>query len=186
MIEAEKELRNAWQYVDEDKLRKEEVQSGMNWIFGSACPRCQGALESLIKIAKRAVIFAVRKRRLSDIIWCNRLSDDFWEEKIQLYAPTLVIQRKWNVNTRNLRLGDVVIVADINVLRGQYRLGMVKEVFPDVEGKVRRVLDTYKNVRVGNIEQKYYGVSNTVTVSRSAHRLALLVPVDYSKDEGDD
>ena len=62
-----------------------------------------------------------------------------------LYAPTLVIQRKWNVHTRNLRLGDVVIVADRNVLRGEYRLGIVKEVFPDADGKVRRVLVTYKN-----------------------------------------
>ena len=36
--------------------------------------------------------------------------DDFWEKWIQLYAPTPVIQQNWNVNTRNLRLGDVVIV----------------------------------------------------------------------------
>ena len=36
--------------------------------------------------------------------------DDFWEKWIQLYAPTSVIQQNWNVNTRNLRLGDVVIV----------------------------------------------------------------------------
>ena len=59
----------------------------------------------------------------------------------------IVIQRKWNVHTCNLRLGDVVIVADRNVLRDEYRLGIVKEVF----GKVRRVLVTYKNFRVGNI-----------------------------------
>ena len=112
--------------------------------------------------------------------------DDFWEKWIQLYAPTLVIQRKWNVNTRNLRHGDVVIVADRNVLGGEYRLGIVKEVFADADVKVRRVLVTYKNFRVGNIGQKYYGVSDTVTVSRSVHRLALLVPVGYSKDENDD
>ena len=93
----------------------------------------------------------------------------------------IVIQRKWNVHTRNLRLGDVVIVADRNVLRDEYRLGIVKEVF----GKVRRVIVTYKNFRVGNIGQKYYGVSDTLTVSRSVHRLDLLVPVDYSKDEDD-
>ena len=112
--------------------------------------------------------------------------DDFWEKWIQLYAPTLVIQRKWNINTRNSRLADVVIVADRNVLRGEYRLGAVKEVFPDSDGKVRHVLVTYKNVRVGNIGQKYYGVNNTVKVSRSVHRLALFVPVNYSKDEDDD
>ena len=109
--------------------------------------------------------------------------DDFWEKWIQLYAPTLVIQRKWNVSTRNLRPGDVVIIADRNVLRGEYRLGTVKEVFPSVDGKVRRVLVTYKNFRVGDIGQSYYGVSDTVTVSRSVQRLALIVPVDDSNDE---
>ena len=64
------------------------------------------------------------------------------------------VQRKCNVNTHNLPLGDVVIVADRNVLRGEYRLEIVKEVFPDADGKVRRVLVTYKNFRVGNIGQK--------------------------------
>ena len=53
--------------MDEDELRKKGVQNGMNWIFGSAdSPWYQGAVESLIKIAKRAIIFAVGKRRLSD------------------------------------------------------------------------------------------------------------------------
>ena len=249
LIGAEKELRNAWQNMDEDERRKKGVQNGMNWIFAPAdSPWYQGAVESLIKIAKRAIIFAVGKRRLSVpefLTVCTEVAnllnerpigtlpstdsdlrvltpnslllgratsknpgmwqpytrghnpknryhlvqstiDDFWGKWIQLYAPTLVIQRKWNVHTRNLRLGDVVIVADRNVLRGEYRLGIVKEVFPDADGKVRRVLVTYKNFRVGNIGQKYYGVSDTVTVSRSVHRLALLVPVNYSKNEDDD
>ena len=118
--------------------------------------------------------------------WCHLVQstvDDFWEKWIQFYAPTLVIQRKWSVSTRNLRSGDVVIIADKNVLRGEYRLGTIKEAFPDTDGKVRRVLVTYKNFRVGDIGQRYYGVSDTVTVSRSVQRLALIVPVDYSSDE---
>ena len=53
--------------------------------------------------------------------------EDFWEKWVQLYAPTLIVRRKWHVNTRNLRPGDVVIVADNNVLRGNYRLGLVQE-----------------------------------------------------------
>ena len=66
LIGAEKELRNAWQNMDEDELRKKGMQNGMNWIFGPAdSPWYQEAVESLIKIAKRAIIFAVGKRRLS-------------------------------------------------------------------------------------------------------------------------
>ena len=66
LIGAEKESRNAWQNMDEDELRKKGVQNGMNWIFGPTdSPWYQGAVESLIKISKRAIIFAVGKRRLS-------------------------------------------------------------------------------------------------------------------------
>ena len=36
LIGAEIELRNAWQNMDEDELRKNGVQNGMNWIFGPA------------------------------------------------------------------------------------------------------------------------------------------------------
>ena len=247
LIGAEKELREAWQNLNQDELSKDGAQKGMKWIFGPAdSPWYQGAVESLVKGAKRAIMFAVGKQRLSvpefltvcteaanllnerpfgtlpsadsdlnvltpnslllgratakNPVWqpylCNQnpktryqlvqlAVDDFWEKWIQLYAPTLVVQRKWNVSTRNLRPGDVVIVADRNVLRGEYRLGVIKEVFPGVDGKVRRVLVTYKNFRVGDIGQTYYGVSDAITVCRSVQRLALIVPVDYSNDEED-
>ena len=111
--------------------------------------------------------------------------EDFWEKWVQLYAPTLIVRRKWHVNTRNLRPGDVVIVADKNVLRGgDYRLGLVKEVFPDEDGKVRRVLVQYKNFRVGK-DRSCYGISESVTVSQSVQRLALLVPVEEDENKED-
>ncbi len=171
----------------------------MKWIFGSAdSPWHQGAVESLVKAAKRAIHFAVGKKRLTvpefltvcteaanlmnerpigtlpsadselNVLTPNSLLlgrstaknpgewqpftynqstqnryhlvqtavEDFWEKWTELYAPTLIVQRKWHVFRRNLREGDVVIVADKNVLRAEYRLGVVREVFPDRDGKV--------------------------------------------------
>ena len=67
------------------------------------------------------------------------VGDDVWKRWIKLYAPTLVVQWKWHTARRNLRPGDVVIVADKNTLKGDYRLALVKEVFPGEDGKVRRV-----------------------------------------------
>lgn len=101
--------------------------------------------------------------------------EDFWGKWTQLYAPTLIVQRKWHVARRNLRVGDVVIVADKNVLRGEYLLGVVNKGFLDSDGKVRRVLVTYKNFRVGKNPQ-CYGKSKAITMSRSVQRLALIVP----------
>lgn len=244
LIGAERELKEHWEKIDRGKLHKNGVENGLTWVFGSAdSPWHQGAVESLVKAAKRAIAYAVGKRRLTvpefltvcteaanlvnerpigtlpscdselNVLTPNSLLlgrstaknpgkwqpftyskhpttryhlvqaavEDFWEKWVQLYAPTLVVRRKWHVNTRNLCPGDVVIVADKNVLRGNYRLGLVQEVFPDEDGKVRHVLVKYKNFRVGK-DRSCYGISDEVTVSRSVQRLALLVPVETDED----
>ena len=89
-----------------------------------------------------------------------------------------MIRRKWNTTTRNLRPGDVVIVADKNTLRGEYRLGLVHEVFPGQDERVRRVSVRYKNFQVGDKINAYKGDHQAIIVTRSTQRLALLVPVD--------
>ena len=86
------------------------------------------------------------------------------------------MRRKWNTANRNLCPGDVVIIADRNTMRGEYRLGLVQEVFPGKDNKVRRATVMYKNFRVGEKIQTYKGYNEAVVVSRSAQRLALLVP----------
>ena len=42
--------------------------------------------------------------------------EDFWKQWTELYAPTLLVQRKWHPARCNLHPGDVVIVADKNIL----------------------------------------------------------------------
>ncbi len=208
LIAAERELKEAWEKIDQSELHKNDIENGLTWVFGPAdSPWHQGAVESLVKAAKRAIIYAVGKRYLTvpefqtvctevanllnerpigtlpssdsdlNVLTPNSLLlgrstaknpckwqpftyskhparryhvvqaavEYFWEKWVQLYAPTLIIRRKWHVSTRNLRPGDVAIVADKNVMRGNYHLGVVQEVFPDEHGKVRRVLVTYKN-----------------------------------------
>ena len=44
----------------------------------------------------------------------------------------------------------------------------------------------YKNFQIGKKTQEYKGTSEAVVVSRSAQRLALLVPVDYIKENDSD
>lgn len=103
------------------------------------------------------------------------IANCFWERWCELCAPALVVQKKWHTSHRNLQPSDVVIVADKNSLRGQYRVALVKKVFPGKDGKVRRVTLSYKNFKVGEKLEKYSGAPDT-EVMRSVHRLALLVP----------
>ena len=243
LVGAERELKETWQKIECESLRRNAAQNGTDWIFGPAdSPWHQGAVESLIKAAKRAIHFAVSNRRLSApefLTVCSEVSnllnerpigtqpsqdstlsiltpnslllgratasnplgwqpyggsiatryhlvqsivDEFWKRWTELYAPTLLVQRKWHTACRNLRPGDVVIVADRNVLRGNYRLAMVKEVFPGQDGKVRRATVQYESYRTSEKIREYRGAENVV-VSRAKQRLSLLAPWTSSHEK---
>lgn len=107
----------------------------------------------------------------------QQICDLFWKRWCELCAPALVVQKKWRIETRNLRKGDIVLMADKNSLRGHYKIAIVKETFPSKDGKVRKVTLSYKNFKVGDEVSRYSGAPD-VQVTRSVHRLALLVPVD--------
>ncbi|KAK3745381.1 hypothetical protein QZH41_001419 [Actinostola sp. cb2023] len=171
LIGAGRELEEAWKNMDRQYLQKSGTKNGSTWIFGPAdSPWYQGAVESLVKSAKRAIHFAVNNQRLSvpefltlcyevsnlmnerpiaaqpsidstlNILTPNSLllgrarainslgwqphnsnirtryhlvqavTEDFWKRWTELYAPRLIVRRKWHTSTRNLRPGDVVIV----------------------------------------------------------------------------
>ncbi|KAK3753771.1 hypothetical protein QZH41_014230 [Actinostola sp. cb2023] len=66
LIGAGRELEEAWKNMDRQSLQKSGTKNGSTWIFGPAdSPWYQGAVESLVKSAKRAIHFAVNNQRLS-------------------------------------------------------------------------------------------------------------------------
>ena len=87
-------------------------------------------------------------------------------------------QQKWHTTAaRELKAGDVVLVSDQNVLRGEYRLALITDTHRSKDGKVRSVTCSYKNFRVGEKLIEYKGAPYT-NVTRSIQRLSLLVPVE--------
>jgi hypothetical protein len=104
------------------------------------------------------------------------VADNFWKKWLELYVPSMVRQGKWIKGGSEVKVGDVVLVADSNCLRGQYRMARVKEVFPSADGRVRKVSVVYRNFRVGG-KLNVYRSGAEVTVMRSVHRLAVLDPV---------
>lgn len=113
------------------------------------------------------------RRRLELV---EELADSFWKKWASEYLPTLMNQQKWFKGKGDVQVGDVVVVADSNSLRGKYRVAMVREVFPGKDGVVRSVALHYKTFRVGEKIHEYKGGSD-VTVLRSVRRLAPLVRV---------
>ena len=67
------------------------------------------------------------------------ITNQFWRVWTRLYFPSLLVRQKWHTAKRNLRVGDVCMMRDSNLLRGEWRLVLVTSTFPDENGVVRNV-----------------------------------------------
>ncbi|XP_045109596.1 uncharacterized protein LOC123503684 [Portunus trituberculatus] len=103
-----------------------------------------------------------------------KVIDLFWKKWMKNYFPTLIVRQKWHVSVRNVRKGDIVLVNDHNVLRGEWKLAEVVEGIPGRDGKIRDVLLRYKINEPG----KQYRGQHDKQMVRSVHRLVVLLPVD--------
>ena len=68
-------------------------------------------------------------------LYIQQLVDAFWKKWTTFYFPSLIIQSKWHHEFRNMMVGDVVLIQDSKVLRGQWKLGKISEVYPGVDNK---------------------------------------------------
>lgn len=67
------------------------------------------------------------------------ISDLFWKRWVREYLPQLQERQKWLFPKRNLKVGDIVIIADESAPRNAWPLARITEVYPDRWGYVRRV-----------------------------------------------
>ncbi|KAK3108065.1 hypothetical protein FSP39_000515 [Pinctada imbricata] len=56
------------------------------------------------------------------------------------YLQNLQLRRKWQTEKPNLKEGDVIMLRDKDVARGQWPLGVITETIPSRDGLVRTVL----------------------------------------------
>jgi len=68
------------------------------------------------------------------------LANEFWARWVKEYLPLLQERQKWLKQRRNFKVGDLVIMKDANLSRGQWPKALVQETFPDSDGVVRQVL----------------------------------------------
>lgn len=67
------------------------------------------------------------------------LANEFWQRWTKEYLPALQERQRWLEKKANLKVGDLVLVADKNTPRGQWPKALIEEVYPDVDNVVRRV-----------------------------------------------
>ena len=92
LVGASSELVQAWKDLDQDAIAKVGADSGMEWKFGPAdSPWYQGAVEILVKAAKRALDLSVRGIRLSvpEILTAFTQAADLLNERPLGIMPSL-------------------------------------------------------------------------------------------------
>ena len=67
------------------------------------------------------------------------VADEFWRRWVEEYPRTLFTRRKWNERRENIALGDIVLIVDTFLPRGQWPMGRVVKLYPDSCGVVRIV-----------------------------------------------
>ena len=67
------------------------------------------------------------------------IAEQLWNKWRHEYLPSLQERKKWNEVKGNLMVNDIVIIHDEGLVRGQWKLGLIKEIFAGEDGLVRKV-----------------------------------------------
>ena len=110
-------------------------------------------------------IFEHHANNKSRFFFVQSVVNNFWRRWTREVFPNLVIQKKWHTESRNLMKGDVVLVQDINAVRGSWKKAVVCDLKPSKDHRVRRVVISYRSPTGVHIE-----------VERPIQNLVLLVP----------
>jgi hypothetical protein len=87
------------------------------------------------------------------------LADAYWRRWSREYLAGLTVRHKWQTESRDLQVGDVVILIQDSLPRGLWPLGRIEKVFPGTDDRVRVV------------EVKTKGMTN---LTRSAAKVCFL------------
>ncbi|XP_068717172.1 uncharacterized protein [Montipora capricornis] len=156
-VGAEKELHQIVGDINEEEVKEFCGEKWMQWKnITPGAPHQNGCAEAPVKTCKSALKKAVGSQKIIDSFW-KRWNRDLF--------PSLVPSKKWQVERRNVRPDDIVVVSGPNALRGKWSFGRVLEVHPGPDGPVR------------NVEVK----TSTGMYSRPITKIAVIHPA-----EGDD
>ena len=116
----------------------------------------------------------------------KELEKTWWDQWVVQVLPLLVTFKKWRIEHRSLRKGDIVLVLyDRKVAKGDYRLARILEVYPDAHGVVRTV-----KVGMRMREQREaalpYVAKPLVELELGVQRLAVIYPIEEQQFGGDE
>ena len=66
----------------------------------------------------------------------QKICDCFWRKWINNYFPSLLLEQKWHIAKRNVKIGDIVIIKDVKAVRSAWKLGRVSKVSPSSSSSI--------------------------------------------------
>ena len=102
----------------------------------------------------------------------SHVATSFWQRWCAFVGPSLVTRQKWHQKSRNIVVGDLVMIADTNKIKNKYKLGIVVATDTGGDGLVRSATVQYF-VRRGVADSW-----RSEEVARSVQRLVLILPVE--------
>ena len=96
------------------------------------------------------------------------LIDTFWKRWTRDFFPSLLIRQKWHCRKRELCVGDIVLMKDLNALRGNWKLGKISKTHKSHDSIIRNVDVQYK----AKLDNKL------TTVRRPVQSLVVLLPIE--------
>jgi hypothetical protein len=89
-------------------------------------------------------------------LYHQRLLNHFWKRWLAEYLPKLTVRQKWRSKKPALNIGDVVLISEDNVKRGNWPLGIVQEVHKGSDNLIRTVtLKTKAGIRKRPVQKLY-------------------------------
>ena len=98
----------------------------------------------------------------------QHIADCFWKRWRKEYVPTLRLRPKWFKRSKNLEVGDMVMLVDGDLPRGSWPVAVIDSVHPSKDGVVRRV--KVRLPRPGNSQSSF----TSSVLERPIHKLVLV------------
>ena len=105
----------------------------------------------------------------------HHVTSAFWKKWSDVVSPALVVRQKWHQVSRNVTVGDVVLICESSPIKAKYKLGVVDSVHPSDDGHVRAATIRYVLLQKNKNGED---VVKNITVKRSVQRLAMILPVE--------
>ena len=122
-----------------------------------------------------AIPIHMKKRERSFLI--QQVTRDFWERWVAEVTPMKVVRQKWHDTRRNLTPGDIVLVHDVNAIKGSYKLAKVISVKMSADGLVISGVVQYRIPYEKDKKSEYTG-GKLISLSRRVQRLTLILAVE--------